>query len=90
MLQAVQLEALFYKDAVIAEFLEMTPAGLAQLKLDPEYIRLRMQKETGVATEAEENYLKEQEYKHDRVRAMVPQALQNLYDLARSQNEHIS
>jgi hypothetical protein len=29
------------------------------------------------------------EYKHERMRAMIPQALQNLYDLARSSNENV-
>jgi hypothetical protein len=89
MLQAVQLEAQLYKDAEIAAFLDMTPGGLAQLKLDPEYVRLRTQVRTGVTTETEKQFLKDLEYKHDRLRDMVPLALQGLYDAARSKNEHV-
>lgn len=89
MQRAINLEKALYKDAEIAVFLGITPAGLAQMKADPEYVLLRMQAMSGVITEAEELYLKEAEYKHDQLRALVPQALQNLFDLARSQNEHV-
>jgi hypothetical protein len=89
MLQAVQLEAQLYKDAEIAEFLKMTPAGLAVLKQDPDYVALRVQVRTGVTSEAEKQFLKDLEYKHDRLRDMVPLALQGLYDAARSKNEHV-
>lgn len=89
MIQAVRLEAALYKDPEIAAFLKMTPAGLAQMKMDPEYDIMRMQVASGVASSAEEELLKDQEYKYEQLRNLVPQALTNLFDLARSQNEHI-
>ena len=89
MIQAVRLEAMLYKDAEIALFLKMSPAGLAQLKMDPDYIALRTQVQTGVVCEAEKALLTDTEYKHELIRDMVPQALQGLYDCARSANEHV-
>ena len=87
--QACRLEAALYKDAEIAEFLGLTQAGLAQLKMDPEYNEFRMQMRSGVVSRAEQELLKDQEYKYEKIRNLVPQALQNLYELAKSGNEHV-
>lgn len=87
--QAARLEGQLYKDAEIAQFLDMTVAGLAQLKADPEYAIVRMEVLTGVVSTVQEEMIASMEYKHERMRAMIPQALQNLYDLARSSNENV-
>ena len=89
MIRAVRLEAGLYKDNVIAALLNMTPAGLAVLKQDPEYSEVRLQVLTGVVSDAEKTLLEDTRYKHEQLRELIPQAFQNLYDLARSQNEHI-
>ena len=89
MIRAVRLEAALYKDPEIAAFLNLTPAGLAQMKGDPEYDALRMQVMSGVVTDAEKELLKDTEYKHEMLREMVPTALRNLFDLANSNNDNI-
>jgi hypothetical protein len=89
MIRAVRLEAALYKDAEIAAFLKMSPMGLAQLKMDPDYIALRIQIQSGVVSDAEKELLKDTEYKYEMLRDMVPLALQGLYDAARSTNMHV-
>jgi len=89
MIHAARLEAQLYRDSEIAIFLKMTPAGLAQLKMDPDYQAIRTQVATGVISEAEQALINDTEYKHQLIRDMVPAALQGLYDCARSANEHI-
>jgi len=89
MARAAQLEAALYKDSEIAEFLNLSLAGLATLKQDPEYGRIRIAVRTGVVTDAEEELIQDQKYKYERLRNMVPLALQGLFDAARSSNEHV-
>jgi len=89
MLRAARLEAALYKDPEIAAFLNLSLAGLAQMKADPEYAAIRMQVLTGVVSDAEKELIRDTEYKHELLRDLVPAALRNLFDLANSQNESI-
>lgn len=87
--KAARLEALLYTDAEIAQHLNLTPAGLAQVKLDPDYESVRRRLKDGIASETDNIIAREGEYVRDRIRDMVPAALDSLYRAAISNNEHI-
>lgn len=87
--KAVRLEACLYTDAEIAQHLNLTPAGLAQVKLDPDYDSVRRRIRDGIASETDNIISREGDYVRDRIREMVPAALDSLYKAAISNNEHI-
>jgi len=78
--RAVRLEALGKTDAEIAFHLSMSQAGLAQLKRDPQYSQIRTRVATGVISEADSELSNDLKLQRQRVRDLVPLALDALYD----------
>lgn len=78
--KVVALEAKGLLDAEIAFQVGITPAGLATLKRNPLYKSIRTRALTGVIGAVDEEIAGSIEYQHQRLREMVPTALQKLAD----------
>ena len=85
-----RLENLLWKDADIAAHLNMSPAGLAQLKGDPEYPAVRNRIKTGVISQLDEELKDDFNYQREKIRSMMPVALDGLLELAmQTKNERV-
>lgn len=72
--------AMIYTDAEIAAAIGLTPAGYAQMKTSPEYIAIRNAIKHGVIAETDEVLGDNIEKMRERVRDLMPAALQTLAD----------
>ena len=79
---AARLEAQMVPDPQIAAQLGLSPAGLAQLKQDPDYNLVRTRILSGVISQLDEDLSKDIDYSRERIREMVPIALDGLYENA--------
>jgi hypothetical protein len=83
-----RMEAKMLPDQTIADSLGMSYAGLAQLKQDPDYNAVRARVKNTAIGAFDVDLIDDIKYQHEQLRAMVPQALQNLFKLAtESKNE---
>jgi hypothetical protein len=80
--KAARLEALGWRDAEIARQLGISPAGLAMVKQDPDYPSVRDRIKTGVCSELDEVMKDDANYVRERLRGMIPQALDGLFENA--------
>lgn len=77
-----RLENMRWRDPEIAHHLGLTLAGLAQCKQDPDFPKVRARILTGVLSDADMKMSEENEYLRERIRGMLPAALDGLYELA--------
>src|ERR1700675_900963 len=80
--KAARLESLGWKDAEIARHLGVTTAGLAMVKQDPDYAGVRNRILTGVISELDASMIDDLQYQREKIRSMMPVALDGLYELA--------
>lgn len=88
--KAARLESLGWKDAEIARQIGLTPAGLAMVKQDVDYPSVRDRIKTGVISQLDEQLKDDMDYQRERIRGMMPVALDGLYESAiQTKNERI-
>ena len=80
--KAARLESLGWRDVEIARQIGLTPAGLAMVKQDPDYASVRDRIKTGVISVLDEDMKDDLLYQRERIRGMMPVALDGLYELA--------
>lgn len=88
--KAARLEALGWRDTEIARQIGLTHAGLTQMKQDPDYPSVRDRILTGVISTLDEGLKDDLLYQRERIRGMMPVALDGLYELAiQTKNERV-
>lgn len=78
-----------YTGVQIAQMVGMTPAGLAILKMDPEYAAVRARMLSKAITELDLAFSQDIRSQRDKLRMMVPVALDNLLSALDSKDERI-
>jgi hypothetical protein len=81
MLRASKLEVLGVPDAIIAQHIGLTPAGLATMKQSDEYKRLQLTAATKVLSKDDEDLAEATETLRQIIRESVPTALQTMAEL---------
>lgn len=82
--QAVFLESKGFSDADIAKHIGLTTGGLATLKRNPLYASVRIRTATGTIGELQQGLADNADYLRDRLKAMLPKALDNIQEAINS------
>lgn len=85
--KAARMEGQGLPDPDIAQHLGLTYAGLAQLKQDPDYGDVRRRILTGVCSHLDTELADDINYHKQRIKEMLPAALDGLYELAIQDND---
>lgn len=85
--KAARLEVLGLPDAAIAEHIGLTPAGLANLKQQPEYRILKNQIATGVISDYDQELGEDIVAAKEMLGALVPDAFNALAEAVRQRND---
>jgi hypothetical protein len=78
--RAIRLEVKGFSDAEIAEHIGLNKAGLATLKRNPLYTQVRIRVLNNVVGDLEQELGDDNHYIHQKIRSMLPKALQVLED----------